>query len=284
MNTYIKSIRYILTTIVVVFVTSCQVIPSDEQRFEVFTPNDSASIKRTSLLIEYSGWRCVNCPLAAEVAHHLKEQYGQELVVVVMHPESNPNTRYGTNQAVNYTCPEADSIYMKMGGTSSTPFPTGNVNMLNATGDATGYMMDKDKWATYISQAYSNPLPITISQLVTEGSTPNSIDIDIDLRNLDSKEMQVTAQVWLTEDEVVGKQKMPDNTTNDAYVHNHLMRASISPIWGEPIQIAANSSYKLTYQYTLPDRVVAANCNIVCVITMAGQVVQAAESKISANK
>ena len=74
--------------------TACEVIPEDDRITEVFTPTDPTAIKRTSLLIEYSGWQCVNCPTAAEEAHHLKEQYGENLVVVVMHPESNPNTRH----------------------------------------------------------------------------------------------------------------------------------------------------------------------------------------------
>ena len=85
---------------------ACEVIGPGERNDVIFTPTDPSAVKRTSLLIEYSGWQCVNCPTAAGEAHHLKELYGEELVVVVMHPESNPNTRYGNNQAVNFTCPE----------------------------------------------------------------------------------------------------------------------------------------------------------------------------------
>ena len=142
------------------FLTACEVIPSGQRDKVIFTPSDSTAIKRTSLLIEYSGWQCVNCPTAAEEAHRLKELYGEELVVVVMHPESNPNTRHNNKPALDYTCPEADSIYVMMGGTNTTPFPTGNVNLVK---DAKGYFNDYDKWATLISQAYATPKPVLLT-------------------------------------------------------------------------------------------------------------------------
>jgi hypothetical protein len=262
----------------------CQVIPESEQLVEVFTPNDSTAFKRTSLLIEYSGWKCVNCPNAAEVAHNLKEQYGDELVIVVMHPETNPNTSYKNaagkpNEAVNYTCPEADSIYVRMGGTNTTPFPTGNVNMLNTSGEGLGYFYSQDKWATLLSQASREVLHVGIEQEVSYNE--NQIDVVVKMSNQTADQMNATLQVWLTEDQIVGKQKMPDNSTKDDYVHNHLLRASISSLWGETCSIHAGEEYLQTYQYTLPEKVVADNCNVVSVLSVGGVVVQVKETKIT---
>ena len=86
--------KHICMVLVTGLLAACEVIPAGEHDKVIFTPADQTAIKRTSLLIEYSGWQCVNCPTAAEEAHRLKEQYGDNLVVVVMHPESNPNTRH----------------------------------------------------------------------------------------------------------------------------------------------------------------------------------------------
>ncbi len=260
--------------------TACQVIPQGEQVLEIFTPADTSLIKRTSLLIEYSGWRCVNCPNAAEVAHRLKEQYQEELVVVVMHPETNPNTRYGSNQSVNYTCPEADSIYVKMGGTNTTPFPTGNVNMLNTSGEGAGYFYTEDKWATLLSQASREALQVSIEQEIVCDANKN-MDVTVHINNQTSTPIETTLQVWLTEDNIVGKQKMPDNTTNDTYIHNHLLRASISPLWGDKCTINIGETSHQTYQYTLPEKVVTENCNVVSVLSIAGVVVQVKETKIT---
>ena len=229
-----------MMVIPVAMLTACEVIPEDERDFEVFIPKDTTTndstqttpviVKRNSLLIEYSGWMCVNCPTAAEVAHQLKEQYGEQLVVVVMHPESNPNTRHNDKPALNYTCPEADSIYIMMGGTSTTAFPTGNINLFKH--DTKSYFTDYSMWGKYISQAYSNPKPVIINQEVKGTMDSKDINIVVDITNHDTKAIEATLQVWLTEDSVMGSQKKPEGTDKN-YAHNHLMRASISPHKGD---------------------------------------------------
>ena len=257
--------------------TSCEVIPAGQREEVIFTPTDPSAVKRSSLLIEYSGWQCVNCPTAAEEAHRLKELYGEDLVVVVMHPESNPNTRHNNKPALNYTCPEADSIYIIMGGTNTTPFPTGNVNMVQEV--TKGYFQDFDKWGTLISQAYASPKPILLSQEVTGTADSKDVNIVVDITNLDTQAIEATLQVWLTEDSVMGSQKKPEGTDKN-YAHNHLMRASISPLWGETLPIDAHMTQQVVYEYTLPDKVVKENCNIVSLVSVNGEVVQAKETRI----
>lgn len=257
--------------------TACEVIPAGEREEIIFTPTDPNAVKRTSLLIEYSGWLCVNCPTAAEEAHHLKEQYGENLVVIVMHPESNPNTRHNNKPALDYTCPEADSIYTMMGGTNTTPFPTGSVNMLK--NDTKGYFSDYDNWGTLISQAYAAPKPVILSHDAYGYTDSRFIWMAVDITNLDSLPIDATLHVWLTEDSIVGSQKKPEGTDKN-YVHNHLMRASITTIWGEALPIDAHMTQQVVYEYTLPDKVVKENCNIVSIISVNGEVIQAHETKI----
>ena len=268
--------KHITMLLAVVLLAACEVIPGGQREEVIFTPADPSAVKRTSLLIEYSGWQCVNCPTAAEEAHYLKELYGENLVVVVMHPESNPNTRHNNKPALNYTCPEADSIYIMMGGTNTTPFPTGNVNMVkNAT---KGYFNDYDNWATLISQAYAATKPVLLSQDATCIDT-NLVSLEVVITNLDTLAIDATLQVWLTEDSVIGSQKKPEGT-DKAYAHNHLMRASITPLWGERLPIDAHMTHQVVYEYTLPDNVVKENCNIVALVSVNGEVVQAHETKI----
>ena len=268
--------KYMTMVLAVGLLAACEIIPDGEREDVIFTPTDPSAVKRTSLLIEYSGWQCVNCPTAAEEAHRLKELYGEELVVVVMHPESNPNTRHNNKPALNYTCPEADSIYIMMGGTNTTPFPTGNVNMVKD--ETKGYFNDYDKWATLVSQAYANPKPVLLSQEIDKIDT-NMVFIAVDITNLDSVAIDATLQVWLTEDGVIGSQKKPEGTDKE-YAHNHLLRASISPIWGEKLLIDASMTQQIVYEYTLPEKVKKENCNIVAVVSVDGEVIQANQTSV----
>ena len=270
--------KYISMVLAVGLLAACEVIRPGERDEVIFTPTDPSAVKRTSLLIEYSGWQCVNCPTAAEEAHHLKEQYGENLVVVVMHPESNPNTRYNNKPALNFTCPEADSIYIMMGGTNTTPFPTGNVNMVKD--ETKGYFNDYGKWGTQVSQAYATPKPMLLALEVQGYTNSRDIWMAIDITNLDTKATDATLQVWVTEDSVIGSQKKPSGTDKN-YAHNHLMRASITPIWGDKISMNAHMTQQVVYEYTLPEKVVKENCNIVALVSVNGEVVQATEKKIT---
>ena len=164
-----------------------------------------------------------------------------------------------------------------MGGTNTTPFPTGNVNLVK---DVTkGYFNDFDKWATNISQAYSTPKPVLIGQEVNGTADSKDINIVVDITNLDTKAIEATLQVWLTEDSVIGSQKKPSGTDKN-YAHNHLMRASITPIWGDVVPVEAHMTQQVVYEYTLPEKVVKENCNIVSLVTINGEVVQAKETRI----
>lgn len=269
--------KHIYIVLAAVLLAACEVIPEGEREEVIFTPTDPSAVVRSSLLIEYSGWQCVNCPTAAEEAHRLQELYGENLVVVVMHPESNPNTRHNNKPALNYTCPEADSIYIMMGGTNTTPFPTGNVNMIKEP--TKGYFNDYDQWATLVSQAYAVPKPMLLALEANGNADSRDVWMAVDMTNLDSKAVEATLQVWLTEDSVIGSQKKPEGTDKE-YAHNHLLRASITPVWGESIQLDAHMTHQMVYEYTLPEKVVKENCNIVAIVSVNGEVVQAKETRI----
>ena len=111
----------------VLLLTGCDVIPKDEQ----LIPLDTKQGTRRHVLIEYTGFRCVNCPTAAEMAQELADMYKEQLYVVSLHPASNPFTQ----GKYDYTSPAADSIYRWMGGDASTPFPTGNIDMKRYGGE-----------------------------------------------------------------------------------------------------------------------------------------------------
>ena len=180
--------KSIIMVLAIGMLAACEVIGSDDHDKVIFTPTDPSDIKRTSILIEYTGWQCVFCPTAAEEAHRLKEQYGENLVVVAMHPKSNSFTKYGKNEALNYTCPEADSIYIMMGGTNTTPFPTGNINMVKEP--TKGYFFDYDQWATLVSQAYAAPKPMLLSVEANGHANSRDIWMAVDMSNLDTKAVE----------------------------------------------------------------------------------------------
>ena len=167
----------------------CEVIKEEDRLIPV---EQEESGSRTHVLLEFTGFRCVNCPKAAETAQTLHELYGERLIVVALHPASNPFTQ----GKYDYTCPAADSIYQYMGGTASTPFPTGNIDMTATDGS---YFCDPEEWPTALSRAMADTIVPSLAE--------------------------AKKSYWLVEDSVLGAQAMPDGSVNMEYYHRHVLRA-----------------------------------------------------------
>lgn len=182
-----RSMRKLFLYMVILALCGCEVIKEEDRLIHM----DAVEGERVHVLLEFTGFRCVNCPTAAELANALSEQYDERLVVVALHPASNPFTQ----GKYDYTCPGADSIYTWMGGTASTSFPKGNVDMRLMEGE---YLHDASEWATMVYEA------------MKETTVPSLADAEV--------------SYWLVEDSVLGVQAMPDGSVNMHYYHRHMLR------------------------------------------------------------
>lgn len=183
-----KRLLYILLALTL---CACEVINEADRLIPVPLPIANG---RKHVLLEFTGFRCVNCPEAAEKAASLQALYGENLIVIALHPASNPFTQGAAEY--DYTCPEADSIYRFMGGTETTPFPTGNID-IQPTGN--GYLIDPVEWGARLNTVMADTL-----------WDPNT---------------KYDTSYWLVEDSVLGAQLMPDGSTNMNYYHRHVLRA-----------------------------------------------------------
>ena len=229
----------------------CQIIPENERLIEV--PVTISGDIHPHVLIEYTGFRCVNCPLAAEQAHDLQQFYGNNLIVVAMHPASNPFTQ----GKYDYTCPASDVYYQFMGGTATTSFPTGNIDFMQYKGD---YLIDKDLWSALIKERMSDTTDIRLQTTATLDAQTR--DITITTTTYAGQAVDVELVLWLTEDNIAGAQMMPDGTANMEYTHNHVLRAAAGEPWGKSLSLSAMPTHDTTTLH-LPEQCNADNCHIV---------------------
>ena len=198
--------NYIYIVLAALCLAGCELIP-DEERYK---PVDSRTGTRCHVLLEFTGFRCVNCPTASELAQNLQQTYEGKLYVVALHPASNPFTQ----GKYDYTCPAADSIYQWMGGDASTPFPAGNIDMKPFNGE---WFANTNQWPTMVYEAMQE----------TEIPNPD----------------QLKTSYWLVEDSVLGVQAMPDGSVNDHYYHRHVLRG----VWDEEAAIVVPEGCRREY-------------------------------------
>ena len=150
-----KKILYSLLLIIPLLWVSCDTIEDDAklvmQKGETTdtTPITVRSSKQRVLLEDFTGWRCTNCPAAAEKATELISKYGENLVVMAVHAttfaspsESNNNldlrTEYGEKWANDFNC---------------TALPAG---MINRTKIESSYAVNDASWDNHIQNFLSN--------------------------------------------------------------------------------------------------------------------------------
>ncbi len=227
-----KKYIYILFLLVL---SSCTYIPFDQH----YIPMGRQPLRSRALLMEFTGFKCLNCPKAAAEAHTLLEEYADSLVVVEIHPSQNGFCETDRPEW-DYSCPAGDAIYAQLGGTSGTSLPTGVVNMATS-------MIEFAAWQTAVESAVLQ---------VNHGSV-HIADLSLDERQLtihynvisDSESFSIAGtqvRFWLTEDSIVGPQRLPDGSTNMEYVHNHVLRDEMLLKASEPID---------QLQYAIPEQV-----------------------------
>ena len=281
-NHIVSFSRIILCVALCLSIAACEVIhPNDQLIFEsetIIPPKDTTATDptvpsniRTALLIDFSGWKCVNCPDAAEQAHELLSIYGQQLVVLEAHPAANKLTA-SNKPEYDYTCPAADSLYKTMGGNITTPLPIGSVNMKAKEGGT--FLMNVGEWAGAVQSAVKQYHSADIHLRIGEQDS-----IICNIYNWSAQTLACNLYVWLTEDSVVSAQYFPDGPINN-YMRNHLLRDAISSPNGESLTLPAEENVTRTFLYTLPDKVVPENCHIVAAIYANGEIIQAAQIEI----
>lgn len=242
--------RKLFIYMVIGVLCSCEVIREEDRLIPI-------PVEGRHVLIEYTGFRCVNCPTASETAQTLARLYSGQLIVVAMHPASNPFTQ----GAYDYTCPAADSVYQWMGGTATTPFPCGNIDLVQVNGD---YLLDPLEWAGVLTRRGEAAHAPYLHAIATADTVSGMIEVAC-TTFADSLQDGRLA-IWLVEDSVDGVQAMPDGSVNMHYMHRHMLRsAADNRPWGTPVELTKTATLT-TRNMPIPNGCKPAHCRIVALL------------------
>ena len=234
-----KKIFNILTIFAIALFSACDTIDEDDRFIGPveFTP------KKNVLIEDFTGQRCLNCPTASEAVKSLQDLYGKEHVIAVaIHggsmsmPSSN-----GFGLAT-----ETGEEYNKYWGIDSWPKGMVDRNAANPAGGATNYT----SWAAQVIQRLVEEPKVEIAvSNATYDADSLKLNITVDLAT--KEKLNGKVQVWLTQNDIVGYQVMPDGSHNMEYTHNHVFRAAVNGTWGEDVVLGKGEEASLTYTVDL---------------------------------
>lgn len=223
----------------------------------VFTANPNTL--RNVVIEDFTGHKCNNCPTAADTAEAIHDDYPSRVYVATIH--AGPSGLGGFQQTdatytTDWTNQDGIDIGEHFGDLPGSQFignPSGMVNRIVNGGQHTQSM---SQWRNNSVAAMQEQLKVNIQSAGNFYASTSGMFLHTEIDVLDQTIADdLYTVVYLIEDTVVGKQKMPDNTTNDTYVHKEVMRGCVLSGWSgikldDGNEVEANK-YRLDYIFTL---------------------------------
>jgi len=239
-----------LSILIVITLSSCdQINPPYEQT----NSHNTDTTTKNVLLEEYTGFRCGNCPPAAVVAHQIKQEYGDKVVVVAIHVGQlampTPQHKYDFRTAIGNTL---DDFY-KIGSEIGTP--NGLVDRIPYNGNL---VLGYSSWEAAIIARLQEKANMTIEFVnANYDSTKKSISTKLKINFIDKCLTNYKLAVYIVEDSIVNYQTDYFSTPNDIpdYVHNNVLRGALTDAWGSQIsdtELSAGTESIKDFSYSVP--------------------------------
>lgn len=281
-----KRFSLILTTAAVVLgMISCDKLKEPYIVESIVTESDTIPLvaadtinfdgKMVTLLEDYTGVKCNNCPEAGALALQLQEQYEGHLVVLGVHPKGALQ-----NPAGGFPDFRTDDGNEWNNAFNIAAYPNGLVNR-------TGGVLGSAQWATAVSSYMDSPAPIRLIVKTEFDEATRELKVSIHSKFLQKFEgADIRLTTCLMEDNILGKQVTPTGI-DTAYMHRHVFRGTADgQTWGRNLNnddvINAGSNFITNMKFTLNDEYNADEFYIVAFISNddTKEVQMAAETKI----
>lgn len=246
-NIYIISLLSIF--LFSILFSGCDEISNYKQNNTVKPPDKAI---RKILIEEYTGFKCGNCPSAAELAHSLIEKYPGRIVLMELHAGgfAKPSTAHPYDFRT-YIGNALDTLF----GVSSIGNPNGIINRNYFDGEI---VQNPPKWEADVLSFLDSVPNMTLNIMAFYNQTTKDIDINVDINYISKGDSTNFLSVYVTEDSIIQYQTDyrldPPDIPN--YVHNNVLRDAVNGIWGDQLSttsIPAGTIIKRQFHYKIPE-------------------------------
>ena len=229
--------------------------------------------KRSVLLEDYTGHRCVNCAPAAKTANTIQDLYHGQVYVIAVHAGdfARPDpVHYPPYFADDYTCATGND-WNGYSGFNIDGYPKGMVNRRPFNGNTSFGPAD---WNQATQIAVSLPKVAIMTLHNSFNSLTNQLSSAVGVKFLSGYSGKVSLTVCILEDSIYGGQLNiipPDSVP--LYKHfrfMHMLRGSLNGSFGEEIVVNPASGLVITKNYPVDftgKSWVPAHCNVIAFIS-----------------
>jgi hypothetical protein len=223
---------------------------------------------RNVLIEDYTGHTCNNCPTAAITAHDLEIANPNRVFATGIHAGPGGMTNFQ-----NFT-PSADKFYTNhtnehglayglffQNGYNFFGNPQGTVNRATVANK----MFDlHGTWASRVGTILADTdLKFNLQAVVNFYEETKGGYLHVEIEKITSAAIETNMVVYVVRNEQVDWQKMPNNSDNPDYVHEHKHLGNIdNQTWGRPLltgSLPAGDKVYENYDFALPEGLNAAD-------------------------
>jgi hypothetical protein len=227
---------------------------------------------------EFTGVACVNCPVAATQIKNLQLANPNKVLVAKVHSNFLATPIKGSDNDLRSPDAEALSVAMSMQNK-----PQCGVDRLQS---ATGYTWDMAFVDAKVNAQLAKPSTINIDLVKKLNATKDSVNIVASFTFLKEDTNKYNYHYYILENDLEATQDSLAGIELEGYVHEEVLRKSITPVFiGTEFPNAnkeAGRKYVYVFDYAKPAKVVKyENCMLLCFVTnrYTREVIQAAEVK-----
>jgi hypothetical protein len=207
---------------------------------------------KNAVIEEYTGACCTYCPDGHKKVNEIMASYPDRVWGINIHAGYYTQ---GTGCESRFTCPAGEALHAYylplIGG-----YPVATVSRGTFTSD-------RGAWGTAVSAKLIEPSCLNVAAQGTIDWATRTLTLDVEVYytgNADSATNFLT--VALLQDNIMGYQTGASTYNPDMvlptgdYLHNHMLRDIISPVWGDTIATTTQGyCYSKTYTYLIPAKV-----------------------------
>ena len=251
----------ILALTAVAGILGCDKIPQNNRLSDINLDN----LKKTAVLIDFTGWSCTNCPQAAQEAHRLQGFLEENLIVVSLHPYGSHWTEPSGN-ALDLRSDAATAYFDFLGKPDG--FPIGNVDFAKYNDNL---LIDRNLWAAATTQRVM--LETDVNLQISCSLDARKVTINANIINETNKNLSLI--LWLVESKIYGKQSN-NGVWEENYEHNHVLRDAVNGVWGENVAENYSKEYVINEKWNIE------NCSVIgVVINSEKEILAACEVKLN---
>lgn len=228
---------------------------------------------RNVIIEDFTGHQCSYCPYAADTASSIHDADPTRSFVATIHsgPTGSGITGFQATSAefpIDWTNPDGLSIGTYFGGLPSSAFignPRGTVSRIQDGGGQ--HTLAAPDWRLFAENAILEALQVNIQAKSNYYPSTRGVFLHSEIEVLDAGLINdLYTVVYLIEDSLVGKQKMPPPApVNDSYIHRDIMRDCVQSGWKGKKLIPTNQvngKYYFNYSFELPAEYEASNMHL----------------------